>query len=791
VLLLDALNEMPHSSGEDYRERVSLWRGLVADVVRRAPGTRVVISCRSLDYSEPLSTAELSVPHVRIERLSDEQVESFLLVCSPDHGDAMWRNVKGTPQLDLFRPPFYLKMLVAEAEPDGALPPGRAALFTRFLRQALDREVRAQHPLFEPGVLFDAREHARLVNATWRDAYDVPARGPLVPALSSLAVGMQEQRTAGEGAQVRVPLDLARVLLGSSAPDRLLEAGVALQVLDDDRARDEVLFVHQLLQEYFAARAIAATAPSSLADRAQLVATPWRVQQLPPPRFESDNDPLPPAPQTGWEDTFMLASPMAAADGASGHASATADSFVHAVMTVNLPLAGRCAAQPDVRISEVCRSTLTRDLLVRSRDPEADLLARIAAARALAELGDPRFARQHGPHGDYLQPPLVAVSPGVYRIGRDDGPEDERPAHDVSLGAFAIARFPVTNAEWSLFMQAGGYEDDRWWQTEAARRWRRGESTADGPKSQQRENRKLYQEHFDRIPEFQRQGRITSAQAEGFQVIARMNDAAFEELLEKWYPAGRRTQPAQWNDPAFNHPSQPVVGVCWHEARAYCAWLSAQTGQAWRLPTEAEWESAARGSQVSLNPFRRSRVYPWGNMFEATHCNTFESHVRGTTPVGIFPDGETPDGIADMAGNVWEWTSSAYQRYRYDAKDGRENADLEGVRRVLRGGSWSYIRDSARDVPRQLRPRRPGQPHRVSCGVCLPHPLNGCSLIALITGLLIHCALTGAQRPSAFLEDRCARPGHHRRSHGDASRDARSSRQFQDGERAWITRRKE
>jgi formylglycine-generating enzyme required for sulfatase activity len=141
-------------------------------------------------------------------------------------------------------------------------------------------------------------------------------------------------------------------------------------------------------------------------------------------------------------------------------------------------------------------------------------------------------------------------------------------------------------------------------------------------------------------------------------------------------------QPALWNDDVFNNSAQPVVGVCWHEARAYCAWLSAQTGLHFRLPTEAEWETAARE--------RQGWRYAYGDDFDATRCNTFETHIRRTTPIGVFPGGETSEGLIDMTGNVWEWTSSLYKPYRYDASDGREEPITGNDRRVLRGGSWLY-----------------------------------------------------------------------------------------------------
>src|SRR4029450_3766212 len=116
--------------------------------------------------------------------------------------------------------------------------------------------------------------------------------------------------------------------------------------------------------------------------------------------------------------------------------------------------------------------------------------------------------------------------------------------------------------------------------------------------------------------------------------------------------------------------------------------LSVQTDETFRLPTEAEWEAAARGVQ-------RHR-YAFGDDFDAARCNTFEIHVRHTTPIGVFPGGQTPEGLVDMTGNTWDWTSSLYTPYPYDAADGRETPSPPGARRVVRGGSVGFAQDGAR-----------------------------------------------------------------------------------------------
>lgn len=131
----------------------------------------------------------------------------------------------------------------------------------------------------------------------------------------------------------------------------------------------------------------------------------------------------------------------------------------------------------------------------------------------------------------------------------------------------------------------------------------------------------------------------------------------------------------------LKRPDHPVVGVSWQDALTYAKWLAGLTGQLWRLPTEAEWEKAARGAD--------RRIYPWGDGFDYARCNTEEGANPGTTPVGAYRyrDGASPYEVQDMAGNVWEWTSSLFEPYPYLPSDGRENLDATGSR-VLRGGSW-------------------------------------------------------------------------------------------------------
>lgn len=151
----------------------------------------------------------------------------------------------------------------------------------------------------------------------------------------------------------------------------------------------------------------------------------------------------------------------------------------------------------------------------------------------------------------------------------------------------------------------------------------------------------------------------------------------WSSLGRKWLETSRVTEPSSWNNLTWNCPNSPIVNVCWYEAEAFANWLTKtmNDGFLYRLPTDDEWGAAATGFV--------GRKYPWGNKIpNNTFCNIVESEIGRTSPVGLFPDGNTPDGVVDLGGNVWEWMMNAYNTFRPD--------------KSLRGGSWLTVPDAAR-----------------------------------------------------------------------------------------------
>jgi formylglycine-generating enzyme required for sulfatase activity len=267
--------------------------------------------------------------------------------------------------------------------------------------------------------------------------------------------------------------------------------------------------------------------------------------------------------------------------------------------------------------------------LIRQRAAAAEALARIESGTPGTQ---PAFWE-----AETGEPVWVEVPAGAFWMGSEQGQDREKPVHKVDLARYWIARVPITNAQYHLFVEATGH----------------------------------------RAPSHWDDGRV---------------------------PRGLE--------------SHPVVNVSWRDAMAYCAWLTEELRKAENanrlrsaaalavrvgthvvtLPSEAQWEKAARGPVLSAAEGSK-REYPWGESWDATLCNNRELELGSTTPVGIFPDGASPYGCLDMAGNMWEWTRSVFQSYPYDAEDGREDMEVGGSR-VVRGGSFLSGRHYARGAYR-------------------------------------------------------------------------------------------
>ena len=210
-------------------------------------------------------------------------------------------------------------------------------------------------------------------------------------------------------------------------------------------------------------------------------------------------------------------------------------------------------------------------------------------------------------------------------------------------------------------------------------------------------------------------GQLSPEAAEEYLMISAMDDVAFESWLEAWLGShgvtgGRYTRPHFFDDSAFNAPLQPVVGVCWFEVRAYCAWLSAQTDRTYRLPTEHEWDAAARG--------QARRPWAYDGPFDPAKGNTYETRLQRTTPAGVFPEGDTPEGISDLAANSADWTSSPWVRDEVPEASAGAGDDALLGRRAICGANWTVVRYFAyasRKQRGELDWRNPGIGFRVVC----------------------------------------------------------------------------
>lgn len=298
---------------------------------------------------------------------------------------------------------------------------------------------------------------------------------------------------------------------------------------------------------------------------------------------------------------------------------------------------------------------------------------RAAAGRSLGKLGEPRLEVCTLGGMQFCSVPegrfLMGSKPDVGKTS-----DDELPQHIVTLPTYFISRYPVTHMQYMEFVEAGGYKRAQYWkEAEKVGIW------VDGLTRR----------------------RFVTIRNDVFKAVSEWGDT-----------------PKDFG-PLYSSPNYPVLGVTWYEAIAFTSWIT-ETWQAqgslpegWsaRLPTEAEWEKAARGGleipvvpqivaagegsrfhpnngNVNKNSLPM-RIYPWGDELDPDKANVDETNIDGPSTVGCFPAGESPYGVLEMSGNVWEWCSSLYKGYPYHSESHEDLNAPADVSRVMRGGSFN------------------------------------------------------------------------------------------------------
>jgi formylglycine-generating enzyme required for sulfatase activity len=666
LILADGINEIPREN-RIRDERLKAW--MVFDEQYRGMN-QLVFSGRENDYDN-----QLNLPRVMVEPLDEPRVKDFLrrhqaqgLADLLDDPASKLGEMAGNP-LNL----FVLVQVYLQGGKNLELLENRGRLFEAFTGALIHREQ------------------------TWNRlnlSEDI-----IVELLSQMAYEMQKQ-----GSGTTLELEAAKrclpdsvIVLGAPEPVEpfaFFRFGRGATVLDPATLPD-IRFYHHLLQEYFAARELLKR--FNIGEDLSVFWKAPRTKDEMPPADTGEWDPLPEPPTTGWEVTTILACGL----------SSDPEKLIEAVRLHNSALAGRCideAGLPPLPLGEGrgeggVRSLVQSDLLADLYNPAIHLRARLQAGFILGRIGDPRFQPQEVNGVKVVLPQMVDVPAGTYLIGSKQGEEDsfdsEYPQHPVELNAFSIGKWSVTNAEYACFMEAGGYEDEKYWEGDLAKRWLKGEEVGGGQSKTILDNWRILKEN----PGWQERVKDVWSpdQIKAWEKLAEMSEEQVKDMLAKGFSQKSRSQPDYWHDRERNNPSQPVVGITWFEARAYCAWLSEVTEKPFRLPTEAEWEAAARGNLTpNPSPLGEGRRYPWGDDWDKEKANSIEGRVMKPSPVGAYSAAGAlgPFGAEDQAGNVWDWTGSLYLSYPYDAQKAEEiEADGE---RTVRGGSWVNDRGNVR-----------------------------------------------------------------------------------------------
>ena len=651
MVLLDGLDEVA-----DPKEREAV-RDAVADFAATYghPNNHYLVTCRGYAYQDPCWQLERFAAHT-LALFNQEQIDAFIgcwykEVCrlgwksETEAEDLTSRLQAATRRPDLAplaRSPLQLTMMASLHFSWGRLPDDRVELYQEMVQLLLVRWQEAR--------LGEDVGVTRAVSA-----------GKLESALERVAFIAHRTQEGPEGTA-----DISEVMLRSVLKDYLEgswdRAGELVTYIQEraglltERGPGVYTFPHRSYQEYLAGSYLAVQPdfPDEAADLIRENYAQWREVVL-------------------WAVGVM----------------ARLKKMTYVAVDVAATLCphevpDRAVSETDWRAAHLAGEALLEIGVeeVKARERHKQVLARVQrwlvalmnqgvltpveraeAGNILAHLGDPRPGVAVDPQTGLPDIVWCEVSDGPFIMGTQEedipalikkyGGEQEwykweTPQHQLDLPTFYIARYPVTNAQFAAFVEAGGYQECRYWtEAEAGGVWQDGK----------------VKRRYARFEEGD------------YKVV--------EEVAE---------MPADFGQP-FNLLNHPVVGVSWYEALAFCRWLTERLrekgeikpDQEVMLPTEAQWEKASRGAD--------GRIYPWGEEPDPDKANYDETGIRATSAMGCFPGGASPCGALDMSGNVWEWCQTKW----HDSYKKPADESLEGTGpRVVRGGSWVYPQGGVR-----------------------------------------------------------------------------------------------
>ncbi len=311
----------------------------------------------------------------------------------------------------------------------------------------------------------------------------------------------------------------------------------------------------------------------------------------------------------------------------------------------DLLIAANCIVETS-DYSELKERTVKKILALISNPDDKSLSSddRKAYGLLLGLLGDLRFSHSHS----FIEPQIV------------------------ECGKLFVSKYPVTNLEYSRFLNDQDYLNDRFWSIAINNLWFEPNAIVNSVYWHWKKVQEHLRSSIDLVKTICGKKGYNKNQCACLFYFLNMDDDELKSSINDLY-GNNSPVPIMWKNPEYNNPSMPVVGVSIYEAMAYCEWLSYKTSKKYRLLTSDEWFSVSGGTR---------RNYPYGNKFEQSYINTIESEWDSILAIGIIPQNRTSTGLYDMSGNIFEWTSSIWSGNNVN------NSDCLDTQYICRGGSW-------------------------------------------------------------------------------------------------------